>query len=335
MNKRIAILAGILIVSLVMLACSLPVFEAQLQQKDIQSISDSVLQTLIAQNQQYQPRPLNNAEVIASAVAQTVVALNAQNQAAQAAAAVPTLIPYVYVAPMVIPYVYYVAPTATPYPCNAATGIDVTVLDYTNFSLNQLFNKTWRLRNVGICTWNTGYRLAFYSGNSLNGPAYVYLPHSVAPGGTVDVTVPMQAPATAGTYTSYWGLYTDANIFFGRVWVTITAGSIPASFAVSGVSYAIDHVSQAITCGANATFNIQANITTNGAGTVSYHWEISGGSYTATQTLTYGAASTQTVLLSQTITGVVTPGGSYWVKIYIDNPNHQLFAPMAFNITCT
>ena len=30
MNKRIAVLAGILVVSLVMLACSLPVFEAQL-----------------------------------------------------------------------------------------------------------------------------------------------------------------------------------------------------------------------------------------------------------------------------------------------------------------
>ncbi len=324
MNKRIAILAGILIVSLLMLACSLPAYQAQVQQKDIHTVSDLVLQTLIAQNQQSQQQPVSNADAVASAVAQTVVALNAQNQSV-AAAATP------------IPYVYY-APTATPYPCNSATGVDITVPDYTNFNLNQTFNKTWRLRNVGICTWNTGYRLAFYSGNSLNAPAYVYLPHSVAPGGTVDVTVPMQAPSSYGTYTGYWGLYTDSNYFFGRVWVTITAGSVVyPSFAVTSVTYAIDHVSQDIgACGVptDVTFNIQANITTNGAGTVTYYWIAIDGSHTATQTLTYGGASTQTVLLSQTITGA-TAADDYSVRIYIDNPNHQLFSAMAFHITCT
>jgi len=324
MNKRIAVLAGILVVSLVMLACSLPVFEAELQQKDIQAISDSVLQTLVALNQQSQPQPMSNAQVIASAVAQTVVALNAQNQAIQAVAAVPTPIPYVYV-----------APTAIPSPCNSAIMVYETYPDYTNFNLNQTFNKTWTLKNVGVCTWNTGYRLAFYSGNSLNAPAYVYLPYSVGPGGTVTLSVPMQAPSSTGTYTGYWGLYTDANVYFGQIWVTITAGSLPAPYAVSGVSYAIDFVSKAIVCPGptDVTFNIQANITTNGAGTVTYYWAKSDLTHTATQTLTYGSASTQTVLLSQTISGA-TGAGDYWVKIYIDTPNHQLFSPMAFHITC-
>jgi len=330
MNKRIAVLAGILVVSLVMLACSLPVFEAQLQQKDIQAISDSVLQTLSALNQQSQPQPMSNAEVIAGAVAQTVVALNAQNQyvqAVQAAAAVPTPIPYVYV-----------APTVMPYPCNSAIMVYETVPDYTNFSLNQTFNKTWRLKNVGVCTWNTGYRLAFYSGNSLNAPAYVYLPYNVAPGGTVNVVVPMQAPSTAGTYTGYWGLYTDANIYFGRIWVTITTGTIPASYAVSSVTYAINFLTQAVQCNAthSLTFNIQANITTNGAGTVTYHWVKSDSTTTAPQTLTYGSASTQTVLLSWVFNNIDLPGPTnYSATIYIDTPNHQLFSPMVFEITCT
>ena len=246
--------------------------QTQLQQKDIQSISDSVLQTLVAQNQWNQARPLSNAELVATSVAQTVVALNAQNQYIQPAAAVPTPIPYVYV-----------APTAIPIPCNSASAIDVTVPDYTNFSLNQTFNKTWRLRNVGVCTWNTGYRLAFYSGNSLNAPSYVYLPYSVGPGGTVDVTIPMQAPSYAGTFTGYWGLYTDTNNFFGKVWVTITAGSIPATYAVSSVTYAINFLTQAVQCNAthSQTFNIQANITTNGAGTVTYYWVKSVGGNTA------------------------------------------------------
>ena len=327
MNKRITVLAGILIVSLVMLACSLPVFEAQLQQKDVPSISDYVVQTLSVQNQQYQPQPMSNAEVVATSVAQTVVALNAQNQAPQAAQAVQVVV----VVATPIPYVY-VAPIATPYPCSSAIMVYETVPDYTNFNLNQTFTKTWTLKNVGVCTW-TNYHLAYYSGNSMGGST-VYLPY-VAPGGTVTVSVPMQAPASAGTYTGYWGLYTDANIFFGRIWVTITAGSVVSpSFAVSSVTYAIDHVSQAITCPpGNATFNIQANITTNGPGTVTYYWIAVDGSHTATQTLTYGVASTQTVLLSQTITGA-TISDDYSVNIYIDNPNHQLFSAMAFHITC-
>jgi hypothetical protein len=303
------------VVSLVMLACSLPVFEPQLQQKDIQSISDSVVQTLSAQNQQYQPRLLSNAEVVATSVAQTVVALNAQSQAVQAAQAAAA----VSAAP--IPYVYYAAPTATSTPCNAATGIDVTVSDYTNFSLNQTFNKTWQLRNVGICTWNTGYHLAFYSGDSLNAPAYVYLPHSVVPGGTVYVTVPMQAPAYSGTFTGNWGLYTDANLFFGRVWVTITSGPVSPpfpAFAVTGVSIS-----------ANLTIcTFSAAISANNAGTATFQWKYSsnaGVSYTigALTALPFVGADTKTV------TTTFVGGTTYLVHVYIDDPNHQEFGSAA------
>jgi hypothetical protein len=306
MNKRTGILAGILIVSLVMLACTLPIFSAPVQQKNVPSISDSVLLTLVAQNQYNQPQPLSNAEIVATSVAQTVVALNAQNQNA---AAVPPPTNYVVV-----------APTATPYPCNSATAIDITVPDYTNFSLNQSFNKTWRFRNVGICTWNTGYRLAFYSGNSLNAPSYVYLPYSVAPGGTVDVTVPMQAPSSYGTYTGYWGLYTDSNYFFGRVWVTITAGSTVSptlgTFAVTGVSFA-----QYLP---DTDCKFSATITANGAGTVNYTWKWSDNM----GTLPFNNQNTGSVTFSgagsQTVVNTFTTSATYTIHMYI-LPNHQEF----------
>ena len=324
MNKRIVVLAGILMVSLVMLACSLPFFEVQLQPKDIQAISDSVLKTLVVfNNQQSQLQSMRNSDVIASAVAQTVVA---QNQATQTASAVSTIIPYVYAAPVVMPY-----------RCNSVNLVYESVPDYSQLDLNQTFYKTWRLKNVGACTWNTGYRLAFFSGSSLDAPSYVYMPYIVAPGGTVDITMLMQAPSYYGTFTGYWGLYTDQNLYFGKVWVTITTddSSIPAYFAVTSVTYAIDHASQEIDCASstNVTFNIQANITTNEAGIVTYYWLLSDGTQTATQTLTFGSASTQTVLLSHTISGAAA-AGDYWVKIYDDAPNHQLFSPMAFHITC-
>jgi hypothetical protein len=324
MKNKKAILAGILLISLVMLACSVPIFSAQLRQDDVQSISSSVIQTLAAQNLQNQVQPfVNNAQVIANAVAQTVVALNAQSQAAQAA--VPPANPYVYV-----------APTATPYPCYSATAWDITVPDYTNFNLNQTFNKTWRFKNVGTCTWNTGFRLAFYSGSQLNAPSYVYLPYNVGPGGTVDVTVPMQTPAYAGTFSGYWGIYTDANYFFGKVWVTITAGSTTYPyFAVTSVTYSINPVSQAVNCGIgpNVPLLVQANITTNGAGTVTYYWTSNYFATTATQTLIFGSAGTQTVTLSETIVGATVPY-VYSFNLYIDNPNHQLFPAITLPITC-
>ena len=315
MNKKIAVLAGILVVSLVMLACSLPVFEAQLQQKDIQAISDSVLQTMSALNQQsLAQQPINSAQVIATSVAQTVVALNAQNQAAQAAQAAAAV-------PTPIPYVYYPAPTATYYPCNSAIMVYETVPDYTNFSINQTFNKTWTLKNVGVCTWNTGYRLAFYSGNSLNAPAYVYLPYSVGPGGTVTVSVPMQAPSYSGTFTGYWGLYTDANVYFGKIWVTITAGSV---ISPTSTTFAVTSVSISLASPADCRFS--AAITANGVGTVTYTWMFSVTPYTTfvnewSDTLTFSGPGLQTLLVND----LYYHGNSYQVHMYINSPNHQEF----------
>ena len=47
---------------------------------------------------------------------------------------------------------------------------DVTVPDGTTFAANQTFTKTWRLKNIGFCTWTTSYALVFDSGNSMGGP---------------------------------------------------------------------------------------------------------------------------------------------------------------------
>ena len=316
MKKRISVYAAIIVIGTVMLACVMPTIQAQLQPKDIQTISDSVVQTLSVQQQQYQQIGVVDYDLINTAVAQTMSAFNSQ----------------VVVAPTNTPMPP--APTATPYPCNSAIMLSENYPDYTQFNLSQSFTKTWRLKNVGYCTWNTGYRLAFMSGNSMSGPSYVYLPHSVAPNGTVDISVPLQAPASSGTYTGYWGLYTDSNHYFGKIWVTIKAGTgavvYPAGFAVTSATIAVDATPHLCT----STFNFWANITTNGAGTVSYYWRYSadGGltyTNTATQYIYFGAAGTQTVWYSP----LFTVADTYLVNIYIDNPNHQHFG--AVSVTCT
>lgn len=92
---------------------------------------------------------------------------------------------------------------------------DVTVPDGTNFAPNTAFRKTWRLKNIGSCTWTTGYSLVFDSGERFGAPASVNFPINVAPGQTVDLGVDMTSPSTAGHYFSYWKLKNASGAIFG------------------------------------------------------------------------------------------------------------------------
>lgn len=92
-----------------------------------------------------------------------------------------------------------VRPVAATAACDAAEFVaDVTVPDGSTFAPGASFAKTWRFRNTGTCTWTTSYGIAFVSGTQMGAPAVVNMPTSVAPGGTVDVTVSMTAPTVPG-----------------------------------------------------------------------------------------------------------------------------------------
>jgi uncharacterized repeat protein (TIGR01451 family) len=108
--------------------------------------------------------------------------------------------------------------TATPPPasCDRASFVaDVTVPDYTVFAPSTAFVKTWRLKNVGTCTWTTSYKLVFVSGSQMSAPATVAFPTTVAPGATVDLSANMVAPIAAGTYQGNWMLQNASGVNFG------------------------------------------------------------------------------------------------------------------------
>jgi hypothetical protein len=194
MKKRIVPFAIIFALGLSAMACTVPI-----------SIATS------------QPDP----NQVAIQVAQTVAAINAQQHQVQPTLApAPTLAPLPTAMPLPLPTAIPL-PTATVTPCNWATAVDVNYVDNTDVTHSTVFNKTWRFKNVGYCTWNTSYKIAFVSGNSMGGPASQNLTASVAPNGTIDVTLALTAPAAVGTYTGYWGLYTDHGGYIGPVWVTI------------------------------------------------------------------------------------------------------------------
>ena len=110
------------------------------------------------------------------------------------------------------------APTTAAKLCDqAAPGvpIDVTVPDDTKYEPGENFTKTWRLQNNGTCTWTKAYTLAVFSGDAMDAPDSVALPSNVAPGESVDVSVDLTAPDTAGTYQGNWKLRNKDGAWFG------------------------------------------------------------------------------------------------------------------------
>ena len=136
-------------------------------------------------------------------------------------------------------------PTVAPSSCDKVQFIsDVTVPDGTTFAPGAAFTKTWRLKNVGSCTWSTSYQLVFYSGEQMSGPSALNFPQTVAPGQTVDITVSLTAPTAAGSYRGYW-MFKNANgALFGigalsnkPWWVDIrVSGTVTATPTVTGTA---------------------------------------------------------------------------------------------------
>ena len=103
-------------------------------------------------------------------------------------------------------------------PCNLAKAgkpIDITIPDDTVMDPGKAFSKTWRLENVGSCTWTRLYSVVFFSGNSL-GARYTHnFLQPVEPGQLVDITVDMIAPNDIGLFQSNWMLSDAGGELFG------------------------------------------------------------------------------------------------------------------------
>ncbi len=104
---------------------------------------------------------------------------------------------------------------------NAAYDADVTIPDDTSVAAEQGFVKTWRLRNTGTCPWESGFQFTFIMGDAMTDSRSVEVAPT-APGATVDVSVPMTAPATAGAYTGIWSMQSlDGTLFGARLFVKV------------------------------------------------------------------------------------------------------------------
>jgi hypothetical protein len=110
---------------------------------------------------------------------------------------------------------------------NAGFIDDVTYPDYSEVAVGTSFLKTWRIKNLGPCTWNQDYRLIFGWGGV--GTNWNTTPPSlftaiVLPGETLDVSVTLTAPTTGGDYAATFRLQNDKGYNFGpSLTVVVTA----------------------------------------------------------------------------------------------------------------
>ncbi len=148
-------------------------------------------------------------------------------------------------------------PTLTPVPAgctdHAVFVADVNVPDGTVFSPNAAFTKTWRIKNIGTCTWTTAYKLVFVSGDKMGGPDSANLTSTIGPNTTADFSINLTAPAATGTYRGYWQFKNAAGTAFGigSTWdkpfwvdIVVTSGvtpvpttAVPPTPDNSGVAY--------------------------------------------------------------------------------------------------
>jgi hypothetical protein len=104
---------------------------------------------------------------------------------------------------------------------------DLTIPDNSLLQKSTSFIKTWRIRNVGTCTWGEGYQLVFANGHIMDGPPSSPLPKA-APGDIINISVNLKAPDEGGTYAGDWQFQNPAGRRFGvnshgedMIWVII------------------------------------------------------------------------------------------------------------------
>jgi polar amino acid transport system substrate-binding protein len=88
----------------------------------------------------------------------------------------------------------------------------------------QPFTKSWRVENIGTCTWDSSYYIEFARGNAPGagmGGAPVNIRGAVAPGETYDLSVNLVAPLLPGVYQAFWEMRNGDGRAFGQ---TLRAG---------------------------------------------------------------------------------------------------------------
>lgn len=220
--------------------------------------------------------------------------------------------------------------------CDRGTFIgDVTIPDGTTLVAGTPFTKTFRIRNVGTCTWTTSYAMVFVAGDLLGAPSTaINLTSSVAPGQTMDFSINMVAPTTAGHYRSYWRFRNASGQQFGlgSGMVTFFADINVSGSPAVGTSITADNPDPSMPGQAVA---VSVKVTGTGAtptGTVA----ITGADTNCTVTLSGGTGTCNVVFSSlgaKTLTATYGGNGTYGASSATASHTVSNVSASATNIT--
>jgi hypothetical protein len=94
---------------------------------------------------------------------------------------------------------------------------DTTIPDGTIEKPGAIFQKIWRMKNTGTCTWGAGFKFAFASSSKMGGSDFIITQKNdfVAAGATKDFGVKLTAPTVLNIYTGCWKMQTPDGYWFG------------------------------------------------------------------------------------------------------------------------
>ena len=170
------------------------------------------------------------------------------------------------------------------------------------------FQKTWRVQNIGTCTWDSSYQVSPVGSNvpaARMGGRATPLPGAVVPGATVELSVDLVAPLTPGIYQGFWSMRAPSGLLFGeRIWVGIevpepaTPTPVPTAVPLPGVRFTVDRA--AIRAGECVSFAWDVS----GAGQVYFYaegqpWQLNGVSNSGTRAECPNVSTTYTLRVNQ------------------------------------
>lgn len=160
--------------------------------------------------------------------ASTAAAQTVEANLTQAAILNPPTLPVISTSTTAAPSDTFPTPTNTQpaapptLECDKAQFIDdITIPDGTILAPDEPFTKTWRLKNIGTCSWTTTYVVIFNNGDAMSGPVTQALTGNVNPNQTVDISVDLIAPSTDDDYKGFWKLRNAAGVLFAQFYVEI------------------------------------------------------------------------------------------------------------------
>jgi Ig-like domain from next to BRCA1 gene len=166
--------------------------------------------------------------VVHFSVIGTLTAMVPPTTASPTASSTPSPSPTATITPTPIPSSTQVIPPAPPditwyWPTTTANGCydaafvkDVNIPDGTVFAPGQEFEKTWKVKNTGSCTWTPKFYLMFIDGNAMQG-SDASISQTVEITKKADISVSLAAPKREGRYRGYWQLADKNGYTFGEL----------------------------------------------------------------------------------------------------------------------